>query len=739
MKPLLLAFSSALLATYAANAGAACMTDTAQSDFQSGVSSNVDLNSVPGSVVLTKSFAVDQQNTTLGTNGTPFTTTAWVGQTFTSGLSGRLTRVDVNLFCFLCAGTPPAILVGVRATAGGLPTGPDLATATIPTISNVGAPAFYSAIFATPATLTAGTQYALVIRPTTDALDGTFAMTRAGSSTLGSDVYAGGALVDGSNSGSSWIVQTFNSGTTSDAGFKTYIHGGYAPDGTWTSSLRDSNPPVGAMPVWSNLSWTASTPTNTAIRFQVAASDSSGGPFEFVGPDTTTGSFFTTSGASLSQFNGKRYLQYRAELLSTNSTATPTLSDATVCFATTSGADLTITNSDGVTSSTAGGQVTYTITVTNTGPSSISGASVNDSFPSALTCMWSCTVNGSGQCTAEGWGNIADTVNLTSGSSAVYTATCAVASTATGSLANTASVAPPSGVSDPNPASNTATDMDTVAVTTNVAMALDDGAGFVRTGEIVDYVVELTNANGPSDAVVNVADALPAQLSGGSWVCTGSGSAVCHSGNGNTLTDIATVPAGGKVDYLYSATVAATAGTIVNSGSGALQFGTNLPSSNIGATDTDTIVVFRDGFEGDGLAAGIVVAPSGPSAALQLGVDSGLLAKLGIGPKTIASGRAADGRVLFHVDLVRLGSAVALRAVLPAAAGTASRWQTIDLRQGLLGLNWRPGSGRHGSDGYLALSAGSAQLRIAQDAPEPLARLQVTVEQHVPWLVRIAP
>jgi hypothetical protein len=229
-------------------------------------------------------------------------------------------------------------------------------------------------------------------------------------------------------------------------------------------------------------------------------------------------------------------------------------------------------------------------------------------------------------------------------------------------------------------------------------------------------------------------------LTAGAWVCTGNGSAVCHSGSGNTLTDTATVPAGGKVDYVYSATVNAGDGKIVNSGSGGLQAGTNLPSASIGATDTDTIVVFRDGFEADAAApASIDVAASGPSASLQLGVDSGLLLGLGIAPATIASGHASDGRVLFRLDLVRLGSIVALRALLPGTAAASSRWQTVDLRQGLLGLEWRAGSGKHGSDGYLAVSAGGAQFRFAQDSPAPLARLQVGVEQHVPWLVRIAP
>ena len=48
-------------------------------------------------------------------------------------------------------------------------------------------------------------------------------------------------------------------------------------------------------------------------------------------------------------------------------------------------ADLAITKTDGVTTATPGGSVTYTITASNAGPSNASGATVADTFPAALT------------------------------------------------------------------------------------------------------------------------------------------------------------------------------------------------------------------------------------------------------------------------------------------------------------------------------------------------------------------
>ncbi|MBO1765187.1 DUF11 domain-containing protein, partial [Escherichia coli] len=72
-------------------------------------------------------------------------------------------------------------------------------------------------------------------------------------------------------------------------------------------------------------------------------------------------------------------------------------------------ADLSITNTDGVTTATPGGSVTYTITASNAGPSNAPGAVIADTFPAALTCTWTCVGAGGGTCTASGSGNINDT------------------------------------------------------------------------------------------------------------------------------------------------------------------------------------------------------------------------------------------------------------------------------------------------------------------------------------------
>ncbi len=98
----------------------------------------------------------------------------------------------------------------------------------------------------------------------------------------------------------------------------------------------------------------------------------------------------------------------------------------------TSVADLAITKTDGLDTVFAGNTVTYTITVSNRGPSDVVGAAVNDTFPPALSNVsWSCLSGTGSSCSsASGTGNIATTVSLPRGGSVTFTATATVSPTA---------------------------------------------------------------------------------------------------------------------------------------------------------------------------------------------------------------------------------------------------------------------------------------------------------------------
>ena len=117
-----------------------------------------------------------------------------------------------------------------------------------------------------------------------------------------------------------------------------------------------------------------------------------------------------------------------------------------------------ITSSNG--NVTPGEWLTYTVVVGNSGPGTVTGASITDPIPADLTGgTWTATnTGGASGYSPTGTGNISNTVTLPAGSSITYVITGTVSPTATGSFSNTATVTPPGG------SAKSATDTDCVSL-----------------------------------------------------------------------------------------------------------------------------------------------------------------------------------------------------------------------------------------------------------------------------------
>ena len=253
-------------------------------------------------------------------------------------------------------------------------------------------------------------------------------------------------------------------------------------------------------------------------------------------------------------------------------------------------ADLSITKTDGVTTAVPGGSVTYTITASNAGPNAAVGARVADTFPATLTATWTCVGAGGGTCTASGSDNINDTVNLPAGASVTYTASASISASATGSLSNTATVSAPSGVTDPTPGNNSATDTDTLSPQADLAITKTDGVTTAVPGGSVTYTITASNA-GPSNAPgATVTDVFPAALTV-TWTCVGAGGGTCTASGSGNIGDTVNLPSGGSVTYTASANVSASAtGSLSNTATVSAPSGITDPTpGNNSATDTDTI------------------------------------------------------------------------------------------------------------------------------------------------------
>ncbi|MBK6798618.1 MAG: DUF11 domain-containing protein [Acidobacteria bacterium] len=298
--------------------------------------------------------------------------------------------------------------------------------------------------------------------------------------------------------------------------------------------------------------------------------------------------------------------------------------------------DLAITKDDGSATYTAGNAISYTIVVSNNGPSSAIGASVADSVPASITGLTiGCVATGSASCGVNGsaGNNVSFTgVNITAGAGNFITITVSgtVNPNTTGNLVNTATVSVGAGQVDLTPGNNSATDTDTPNPIADLAVQKNGPVTVAPNGTVV-YTIRVSNA-GPSAANgASVTDPFPGALSSVTWVCNATtGGATCGvpAGSGNINTTVAIFPPGGSVTYTVTGTAPAS-GTFDNTATVAPPQGVTDPNSSnnnstvttgVGPTPTTAdLAVVKSGpstvTASGSLTYTIVVTNAGPGAA----------------------------------------------------------------------------------------------------------------------------
>ncbi|HZZ30144.1 MAG TPA: Calx-beta domain-containing protein [Pirellulales bacterium] len=301
-------------------------------------------------------------------------------------------------------------------------------------------------------------------------------------------------------------------------------------------------------------------------------------------------------------------------------------------------ADLQVTVTDGQTTLAPGSTVTYTIVVSNAGPSTVTGANIVDNLPATFSNI-SFTATATGDASGfwqSAFGNLNNTVTMPPGSTITYLLTGTLSPTAIGTIANTATITGSAGVTELNPANNTATDTDTVAATpqADLQITMTDGQTTVSPGAAVTYTIVVTNA-GPNtvtgaNIVTTLSSGFDTTFGATTFTATATGDASGFWGSAfGNVNNTVTMPPGSTITYLLHASLlpGVTTGSVSGTASVTAPAGVNeINPANNTATDTDTVngtphadlqVTVTDGqttaTPGSAVTYTIVVTNAGPS------------------------------------------------------------------------------------------------------------------------------
>ncbi|NBY00925.1 MAG: DUF11 domain-containing protein, partial [Planctomycetes bacterium] len=155
--------------------------------------------------------------------------------------------------------------------------------------------------------------------------------------------------------------------------------------------------------------------------------------------------------------------------------------------------DLSVFQTDGKTSVVPGTSNTYSITVTNNGPSTINNFTLTNAVPAGLLNPVFTPSSGSYNNASGLW----DGLILASGNSVTLTLSGTIDPTATGVISNTVSVSPLIGVSDINSANNSTTDTNNLTPQVDLSVSQTDNKTSIVPGASNTYSITVTN-NGPS-------------------------------------------------------------------------------------------------------------------------------------------------------------------------------------------------------------------------------------------------
>jgi uncharacterized repeat protein (TIGR01451 family) len=316
---------------------------------------------------------------------------------------------------------------------------------------------------------------------------------------------------------------------------------------------------------------------------------------------------------------------------------TPTDNTSTLSTPISVRGDLAITRMSNPAVPQAGQPITYTLTVTNAGPSTVVGATVVNIFPISVTnVIWNCGATSGSACPSSGSGSINAPVTLAPGGNAVFTATGVVSPAALTMPPHSAIVTVPGNVTDPDPDNNVFTDGGGLGRPADLTISKTVAPAVVVPGLPVTYTIMVTNTGSANADGATVLDLFPPTIGGVAWTCSGANGATCaqSSGSGNLTLSLPSFPVGGAATITISGVVAADAtGNLVNTAQVLPPVGVDDPTfTNNSATISSTLQPHTDlvvtqslpvhAFVGQTIVYTVTVQNNGPSVAASARVSN---------------------------------------------------------------------------------------------------------------------
>ncbi|MGJ8628474.1 MAG: hypothetical protein ACSHXB_16050 [Sulfitobacter sp.] len=386
--------------------------------------------------------------------------------------------------------------------------------------------------------------------------------------------------------------------------------------------------------------------------------------------------------------------------LDVSSTVTPSVADNVTANNTardndtvlTQSGDLSVTLADSVDPVNAGDNLTYTVNVSNTGPSVARNTVATFVIPTGMTLVSTagCAEDPNGVPTCS-LGDLLPT------GSASFTV---VASGTENILSSaTAEVSVVSDATDPTEANSAATETTTVTQRSDISVTKTDGLTSVNAGETVSYTIVATNLGPSPDQAVRVVDTFDTNTN--SCTTTPSalgGASIVSSVSGVTgFDETYRMPVGASVSYAVTCTVApGFVGTLSNTAAVTSSSTDPVPGNN-SATDNDTVVSANHDLvvsKSDGLTSAvagtsitytIVASNAGPSDATGATLTDTIPSNLTCTYTSVAAGGASGSTAAGSGNIsdtlaLPVGATVTYSAsclIAPTATGTLSNTATI--------------------------------------------------------------